>query len=885
MNTPARSRTLVWLVPALFLAAVLWADDKGKKPPAEQEESPEPVIKKQLPDDDDTGDRNKVPVRVGDRSGRGTRPEKSAVLKPADLVNEANHTKSSDLQEFYLSLSVPHDLVTKPAGGISFVTPIAQYVGDRPTFVKPIPLRTLDPKTFKARLKEKWDRKDIVAVESYEEYALRRVDELLTKKPVPEDMALRAADKALTVVNAYHESAMESGERDPEYKEWNTVGRHLQKKLRQIKIRQFQLMPKRDERDWEAASDAGEDLRRLYPDDADVLEAVVAFQVQRAQTSLDLNNFDTARLSLERLEREAPDSEHVQRLRHRLATEAEKYVHQAQDALKRRDLGRAKELLDTAARIWPRLPGLRDEQLRLENTYPILYVGVRHVPQIQNLWPGAAHLDSERQGVELLFESLIRPHYDPELGLTYQPALAQDRPRLIPLGRQFDMIPNAHWSDGSQVTAVDVRRTLDLVKIRDWPGYRPECKELVNDIRVGSNPFRVDVTLQRGYLDPLALMDFKVLPAGKLLQVDAWKLQAPVGSGPYRLKKEQPGTEANGRQVVIFEANPYYRGGQANVKVPLPHIREVHFISSPTPASDFKTGQIHLLVDLPTEDMKKLQSDPALRASVTFQTFRNRRIYFLAINHRRPKLRGPEHEDLRRALHHAIDREYILNQEFRAGYEREIHYHRTLTGPYPPETWACNPKIKNPFDENRAKNAAKNIEPVELSLKYPDADPRVARACEKMKEQIERISPERKITIRLEPVPEEDLYKRVEQDNDYDLAYYHWDYPTEDYWLYPLLDQRADSIRPGGPNFLGYQNDGHLMGLFNMAMTHREFKTVQKITHEIHAHLFDASSGKVPFIPLWQLDTHIAYVNDLKPVGLDPLRVFTHAEEWRLERR
>jgi hypothetical protein len=40
----------------------------------------------------------------------------------------------------------------------------------------------------------------------------------------------------------------------------------------------------------------------------------------------------------------------------------------------------------------------------------------------------------------------------------------------------------------------------------------------------------------------------------------------------------------------------------------------------------------------------------------------------------------------------------------------------------------------------------------------------------------------------------------------------------------------------------------------------------------------------MPFIPLWQLDTHLAIHKDLTLLNLDPLRVFTHVEKWRLNK-
>ena len=57
---------------------------------------------------------------------------------------------------------------------------------------------------------------------------------------------------------------------------------------------------------------------------------------------------------------------------------------------------------------------------------------------------------------------------------------------------------------------------------------------------------------------------------------------------------------------------------------------------------------------------------------------------------------------------------------------------------------------------------------------------------------------------------------------------------------------------------------------------------MQRWTQLIHKRLYDT----MPLIPLWQLDTHLALHQDVQtvpaPDRLDPLRVFTHADQWRL---
>jgi hypothetical protein len=57
---------------------------------------------------------------------------------------------------------------------------------------------------------------------------------------------------------------------------------------------------------------------------------------------------------------------------------------------------------------------------------------------------------------------------------------------------------------------------------------------------------------------------------------------------------------------------------------------------------------------------------------------------------------------------------------------------------------------------------------------------------------------------------------------------------------------------------------------------------VQRLTHEIHDRLYET----MPFIPLWQLDTHLAYHKSLGlPNYVDPLLIFNQVETWNLEKK
>src|SRR5262249_5355107 len=146
--------------------------------------------------------------------------------------------------------------------------------------------------------------------------------------------------------------------------------------------------------------------------------------------------------------------------------------------------------LVVAESIYPPLPGLHDYYLKLNNQYPVLYDGVPELPDY--LSPAKALTDTERQAVELLFESLVRLPYSPATGERYEPILAVDLPRLVPLGRQFQLIRNAYWSNGQPVTATDVRHTVKLLSDRKWSGRSAGWADLMEEsAHTGGDAFQI----------------------------------------------------------------------------------------------------------------------------------------------------------------------------------------------------------------------------------------------------------------------------------------------------------------------------------------------------------------------------------------------------------
>jgi len=368
-------------------------------------------------------------------------------------------------------------------------------------------------------------------------------------------------------------------------------------------------------------------------------------------------------------------------------------------------------------------------------------------------------------------------------------------------------------------------------------------------------------------------MTFKVLPqqpfSGRsLTHADDDRLaKQPVGSGPYVYKGQET---RNGHLSAIFAANPCYasRPGKAG----LPQIREIQLFVLDDPVKEFVRGNVDLATDVAADQVKALQS----RGVKVSDPLRNRRVYFLALNHRKSVLKN---QDLRRALALAVERDKILDSCFRGDLGKRIH--RPLNGPYPPDSWVADPGLPALDQPDVARSLIKKAEEAglrvkKLSLKYPDNDPRVAQAMEMLRGQVQEALG---IDLELVPLDPHQLRRDVEQTHDYDLAYYAYDYPSEAYWLWPLFDPRG--VASGRSNYLGYTGDSELAKLFSEVQCYRDCAEVRSRTRSIHAHM----QSKMPLVPLWQLDTLIATDTDLQTVSYDPLLVFTDVDQWTLRRK
>jgi ABC-type transport system substrate-binding protein len=922
----------LWLPvgPALRPAAGQEGEETAKKKERVEEEDEVKPKKKPRDEEEDEVKPRKKPRDEEEEEAKPKRKvthvdeprEKEPKARPAptavDLRVAARDAKQDEVRNLFTALASPYDLVTvrglegvkvsgtTKRGGVWRVSP---QPARSPSELKgKITLKVIDKLGSQVR-REKVGASDVSVIRPYEVIAEDAINEFLAvnfePKYLPRSEQLRAAEQALSFVLRFHEGARERGVRKGDG--WAGISASLRGQLLKVLLEDLGLLVKAEQ--WPPAFDLAGRLVETYTHDGerdqigsavrDLTKGALAEVGDIAGRDGPLHKSKVEELGqrigrLRLLVAEFAGRPAVRPIEDGLREQARALVERAKKLVVekgKKDVHREarEQRLELARLSWPQVPGGSlaggpDGALR---------VGVRHLPKY--LSPALAWTESDLRAVELLFEPLVKSSPGTRGAWGPRPGLAAGRPRVVPLGREFRLLGGARWSDGKPVTVGDVRFTLRQIQANNQSAMPVALGEILSEVVAGGDSSRVSVTLRRGYLDPLSLLSFKIVPehineerpaSGEPFAFN------PTGSGPFAYEKGPFADGAlKGKQYARFVANNHY--GSRTGKTNLPAIAEVRLIGlgnaeggwDVDPVAALEAKQIDLALDLSAEQIAKLKGKAGIQVVLPRSEVPNRRIYFLAVNHDRSGLRNA---DLRVALARAINREKLLDDHFRKGLAPAPH--KALNGPYPAGSWACNPAIKDRDDkgtpqerEKRREESAKSKwkralsefrkAEVKLDVLYPEGEPAVKSAIEDLCKQAGELLPGLKLVPR--PKAPWDLRKHVEL-RDYELAYFHHDFLDETFWLEPLLGQAGPAHR--GRNFLDYE--GPLRGRAAQAAALRDFSQVRQYVHAIHRDFWDS---EMPFIPLWQLDPLAAHRTGLRAGTFDPLRVFTDVEQWRLD--
>ncbi len=850
--------------------------------------------------DEKTDPKNK------DKNEKVTSPVKGndlADLGVGSFSQEALKTPSATSKNFLLSFTIPHDRIVSAVSRAE-VSRIALY----PSRALPedkFEVKVLDGTGTKVTPKEFITGSGLELI-PFEQVVIIEVDSFLRrdKLPITREEQLETAIRAVACARRFHLLAVGDGKRVG--KEWDALSNDLKKKHIECMRSLFALY--KEGRKYDKADELGLKLMGIFPDDAKIKKDIYQLQLQRVVEDLktptddDLLRLRGAVVEYEQIPGTLTDPL-LKSAKDRLTRKAETLV---KEAIKLDGEGKSAEGLNrlrTAESIDPEYPGILTARGKLKGA--VLYVGVSSLPE--KMSPATARSDSEKWAVELIFESLVQPVTFE--GLTrYRPMLATELPSIDPLCRTFTLSKNIRWNEKDSLNAHDIRETLNLAKKsnladrtapRDLPGS--EFADLLDVTLNSENLLAPQLNLNKGVPNPLQKMGFKILPARWLVanrkEIDDEDFaRKPFGSGPYRYLGRQ--TEAGGREVAVFQANPFYQLRKPGT----PNFQEIRMFVTPLSGLDkeVKNGQLHLVPDVSPSLATRFETEAGL--STQFRIAKptlNKRIYVLAFNHRKQAL---QREKLRQGISGVIDREKILTDVYRDGSTKA---HHALVGPFPVKSWATPKEAREVplFKPGAGGVIIESLdvgESLKLNLKFDQTDTRNTQAASMIKTAIEQASTQKgivRVEITLDPLDTPTFRKRVELERDFDLVLTHLDYTDDlmslDHFFTPTAAGR------GGRNLTGYlspamkiqESDRRFMQLLEDVKQHRDFsKELRDKTRDIHT----AFNQRLPFIPLWQIDRWIALHRDLQvfpsdpmiqgnPNDLDPAILFQGIEHWKMK--
>ncbi len=178
---------------------------------------------------------------------------------------------------------------------------------------------------------------------------------------------------------------------------------------------------------------------------------------------------------------------------------------------------------------------------------------------------------------------------------------------------RFYLNPKARFNDGEQVTADDVVFTFNTLLEKGHPLYRHYYADVADVVIENSLQVRFDFKHTENRELPLILGQLQILPKHWWAERDFSKtsLEAPLGSGPYRLVRVDAGRSLRYERVDNWwgEDLPVSRGQYNFDKIYIEYYRDMSVA-----LEAFKAGQFDFNLEYSAKDWATGYNSPALRS-------------------------------------------------------------------------------------------------------------------------------------------------------------------------------------------------------------------------------------------------------------------------------
>lgn len=239
---------------------------------------------------------------------------------------------------------------------------------------------------------------------------------------------------------------------------------------------------------------------------------------------------------------------------------------------------------------------------------------------------------------------------------------------------EFNLDPDAEWSDGRPVTPEDVIFTYETFAEKGRPPYSARMNRIGKLEKTGEHSVRFTFNDKADREFPLIVAMTPIIPAHAFDRetFDETTLQPVTGSGPYTIEEVEPG------QRIVFKRNPDYWGAD------VPSMRGFHnydritieyFLNTNAQFEAFKKGLCSVYTDLdPIKLEREFDFPAAQKGDVVTEAFESRIppvVSGFVFNTRRDKFADPR---VRRALSMLYDFGWVNDNMFDGNHQRTLSY-------------------------------------------------------------------------------------------------------------------------------------------------------------------------------------------------------------------
>lgn len=238
----------------------------------------------------------------------------------------------------------------------------------------------------------------------------------------------------------------------------------------------------------------------------------------------------------------------------------------------------------------------------------------------------------------------------------------------------FNMRRQAHFNDGSPITAEDVCWTYTTLITKGHPSYRLQLADVDKCEVLGERRVKFTFKNNTDRELPMLVAGLPILPSKWWATRDFEKptLEPLLGSGPYRITKVDPGRSLTWERVKDYWAKdlPVAKGFNNFDTVRVDYYRDVNVMFEA-----FKAGQIDLREDLTAKDWATAYDFPAIKDGLVIKEEVHHEVpqgmQGFIFNTRRPIFADRR---VRRALGYMFDFEWFNKNYFYNSYKRTKSY-------------------------------------------------------------------------------------------------------------------------------------------------------------------------------------------------------------------